>query len=59
MGLAGDGAGRGVADTVTGAGPGQLEPTENQQELQPAACREHTKRKVEKQGITKVIRIYP
>ena len=47
MGLAGDGAGRGVADTVTGAGPGQLEPAENQQELQPAACREHTERKVE------------
>lgn len=41
MGLAGDGAGCSVADTVTGAGPGKLKPTENQQELQPTAPFEH------------------
>lgn len=41
MGLAGDGAGRRVADAVTGAGPGKLEATEKQQELQPTACSEH------------------
>lgn len=42
MGLAGDRAGCSVADTVMRAGPGKLEPTENQQELQPTACSEHT-----------------
>lgn len=39
--LAGDGGGCSVADTVTGAGPGKLKPTENQQELQSTACSEH------------------
>ena len=36
--LAGNGGGRGVADTVMWAGPGQLQTTENQQELQAAGC---------------------
>lgn len=45
MGLAGNSAGRGVTDAVAGAGPGQLEPAENQQELQPTACREGTQPK--------------
>lgn len=42
MSLAGDGAGRRVTDAMTRTGPGQLEPAENQQELQPTACKEDT-----------------
>lgn len=45
VGLTGDGAGRGVTNAMMGAGPGQLEPAENQQELQPTACREDTQPK--------------
>lgn len=45
MGLAGDGTGRSVTDAVVGTGPGQLEPAENQQELQPTACRDGTQPK--------------
>lgn len=46
VGLAGDGTGRSVAYAVTGAGPGKLEATENQQELQPTACREQRQTEV-------------
>ncbi len=37
VGLAADGAGGHVANAVTWAGPGELQPTEYQQELQPTA----------------------
>lgn len=37
VGLAADGAGGHVANAVTRAGPGELQPTEYQQELQPTA----------------------